>query len=102
MNLFLIFLFADIGDRFLQSRNDFSGFLGIIPKSGYLLTKQPEEYPVIDILKLTEGSLATVACLEEGADKCPHMDKCKTLSMWQGYDELTNNYFSKITIKDLL
>lgn len=69
---------------------------------GYFLTKKPEEYSIIEILKLTEGSLATVACLEDGAEECPHMSKCKTVSMWKGYDELTYNYFSKITIKDLL
>lgn len=69
---------------------------------GYFLTKSPEEYSIIEILKLTEGSLATVACLEDGAEECPHATKCKTLSMWKGYDKLTYDYFSKITIKDLL
>lgn len=69
---------------------------------GYFLTKKPAEYPIIDILRLTEGSLATVACLEAGAEECPHVDKCKTLSMWKGYDKLTTEYFSKITIADLL
>ena len=69
---------------------------------GYLLTRKPDEYTVLEILKLTEGSLASVACLEENADKCPRMDKCKTVSMWQGYDKLFNEYFSNITINDLL
>lgn len=69
---------------------------------GYFLTKKPEEYKIIEILKLTEGSLATVACLEDGAEECPHAKKCKTISMWKGYDKLTYDYFSKITIKDLL
>lgn len=69
---------------------------------GYYLTRKPEEYTIIEILRLTEGSLATVACLEEGATECPHVSSCKTLSMWKGYDKLTNDYFSKITIQDLL
>lgn len=69
---------------------------------GYFLTKKPEDYSVIEILRLTEGSLATVACLEDGAEECPHMSNCKTLSMWKGYDKLTYDYFSQITIKDLL
>ncbi len=69
---------------------------------GYFLTKKPEEYSILEILKLTEGSLATVACLEDGAEKCPHASKCKTVSMWKDYDKLTYDYFSKITIKDLL
>lgn len=69
---------------------------------GYFLTKKPEEYRIIDVLKVAEGSLATVACLEDGAEECPHASKCKTLSMWKGYDKLTYDYFSKITINDLL
>ncbi len=69
---------------------------------GYFLTRKPEDYTVLEILHLTEGSMATVACLEEGAAECPRIDKCKTVSMWRGYDELVNDYFSKITIKDLL
>lgn len=69
---------------------------------GYFLTREPSEYPIIEILQLTESSLATVSCLEKGAEKCPHEDKCQTISMWRGYDELTHNYFSKISIQDLL
>lgn len=69
---------------------------------GYSLTRKPEEYTILEILKLTEGSMATVACLEEDAEECPRMEKCKTLSMWKGYDNLVNDYFSKIRISDLL
>lgn len=69
---------------------------------GYSLIRQPEDITVLEILNLTEGSMATVACLEEGAEECPRLDKCKTVSMWRGYDNLVNDYFSKITIKDLL
>ena len=69
---------------------------------GYSLTKLPEEYHILDILELTEGSLSSVACLENGAEKCPFEEKCKTVSMWKGYNNLTRDYFSRITIKDLL
>lgn len=69
---------------------------------GYSLIRKPEEYTILEILKLTEGSMATVACLEDGAEECPRIEKCKTISMWRGYDELVNDYFSKITVKDLL
>lgn len=69
---------------------------------GYLLTRKPEDYTILEILKLTEGSMATVACLEEGAEECPRIDKCKTVSMWKSYDDLVNDYFSKITVKDLM
>lgn len=69
---------------------------------GYSLLRAPEDYTVLEILKLTEGTMASVACLEDGAEQCPKSDTCKTISMWRGYDELVNDYFSKITIKDLL
>lgn len=69
---------------------------------GYYLTKKPEEYKIYDILELTEGSLSSVACLEKGAETCAHRDKCRTISMWEGYNKLTKEYFSNITIKDLL
>lgn len=69
---------------------------------GYFLTRDPEDYTIMEILHLTEGSMATVACLEEGSTECPRLDKCKTVSMWREYDKLVNDYFSKITIKDLM
>lgn len=69
---------------------------------GYSLIRSPEEYTILEILKLTEGSLATVACLEKNAEKCPRKDNCKTVSMWKGFNDLIYDYFSHITIKDLL
>ena len=69
---------------------------------GYMLTRRPEDYTVLEILKLTEGSMATVACLEAGAETCPRISICKTVHMWQCYDALVQKYFSNITIADLL
>ena len=69
---------------------------------GYFLTSRPEEYPVYEILRITEGSLSTVACLEDGAEKCPREEKCKTISMWRNYDRMVKDYFSNISIRDLL
>lgn len=69
---------------------------------GYYLIKAPSAYTILDILELTEGSLSSVACLEKGAEICPNKSKCKTLSMWADYNKLTMDYFSSITIQDLL
>ena len=69
---------------------------------GYVLTRRPEEYPVYEILRITEGSLSTVACLEDGAKKCPREEKCKTISMWRNCDRMVKEYFSNISIRDLL
>ena len=48
---------------------------------GYRLLRKPSEYTVGEILKITEGTLATVACLDEDADICPREKVCKTLPM---------------------
>ena len=68
---------------------------------GYRLLRKPEEYTVGEILELTEGTLATVACLEKDADICPRREFCKTLPMWQKFDAIVHDYFYNITIADL-
>ena len=69
---------------------------------GYKLTKSPDQYTVGAILRLTEDSLAPVACLESGALPCDRMAECRTISMWQELDKLINNYLDSITIADLV
>ena len=59
---------------------------------GYRLSRTPGEYTMGSILRLTEGSLAPIACASV----------CKTLSMWQGFYQLINEYFDRITLEDLL
>jgi Rrf2 family iron-sulfur cluster assembly transcriptional regulator len=68
---------------------------------GYRLSKSPELCTVGSVLRLTEGSLAPVSCLEEGAEPCPRMDGCRTLSMWKELDTLINDFFDGITVADL-
>ena len=50
----------------------------------------------------TEGSLAPIACLEDEPNLCERASVCKTLSMWQGFYKLINEYFDHITLEDLL
>lgn len=69
---------------------------------GYRLLRHPQEYTVLEILNATEGTLATVACLEEHAEKCPREDICKTLPMWKKYNTLVHDFFNGITIADLI
>ena len=69
---------------------------------GYRLTRAPENYTVGEILRLTEGSLAPVACLEPGAKPCPRMAQCRTLPMWEGLDKLISQYLDGITVADLM
>ena len=69
---------------------------------GYSLLRAPSEYNVWEILKLTEESMSSVACLADGASECPRENTCNTISMWRGYDSLVKDYFSNITIEDLI
>ena len=69
---------------------------------GYRLTKSPDQYTVGSILRLTEESLAPVACLEEGAASCPRMAQCRTLLLWQGLNQVINDYLDNVTIVDLV
>ncbi len=69
---------------------------------GYTLCRAPEEYTVGEILALTEGTLAAVACLAEGAEKCPRAAKCRTLPMWTELDGLIHDYFYSKKLSDLL
>ena len=69
---------------------------------GYRLTKSPDQYTVGSILRLTEESLAPVACLEEGASACPRMAQCRTLPLWQGLNKVINDYLENVTILDLI
>lgn len=69
---------------------------------GYRLKRNPEECTVGEILRLTEGDLAPVACLECGAEPCYRADTCKTLFMWTKFHNLTNEYFDSITLAELV
>lgn len=69
---------------------------------GYRLCRRPEEYRIGEILRLTEGDLAPVSCLECGAQPCEYTESCRTLPMWQELHELINNYFDGITLRDLM
>lgn len=69
---------------------------------GYRLCRAPEKYPVGEILRLTEGDLAPVACLECGAAPCDRHNECRTIGMWEKLDSLINDYFDGVTIADLM
>ncbi len=69
---------------------------------GYRLLKSPECYTAGSILRLTEASLAPVSCLNDDQTACPRMAECKTLPMWQGLDQVINDYLDNITLADLI
>ena len=69
---------------------------------GYRLNRSPECYTVGSILKLTEGSLATVSCTTQGSAACNRSTCCHTLPMWEKLDKMINDFFEGITVADLL
>lgn len=69
---------------------------------GYRLTRSPKDYTVGEILELTEGTLATVACLQAGAAPCERREYCRTLPMWERFDRMVHDFFFGITLEDLI
>ena len=71
-------------------------------KGGYMLAREPSECKIGEILRITEGSLAPVACLDDKTNLCNRSEFCKTLSMWSGFYKMIIDYFDSITLQDML
>jgi Rrf2 family protein len=69
---------------------------------GYRLNRPVSGYTVGSILKLTEGSLATVSCTTQGPAACSRSTCCHTLPMWEKLDQMIDQFFEGITLEDLL
>ena len=69
---------------------------------GYRLTGAPSEYTVGQILRLTEGDIAPVACLECDADSCGREADCRTLPMWKELNSRIADYVDHVTLADLM
>ena len=78
----------------LQTNRGFQG--------GYKLARKPEQYTVGSVLRLTEGSLSPVACLDHDPASCPRYAFCATLPVWQGLEQVINDYLDHITLQDIL
>lgn len=76
---------------------------GLQGKSGgYRLVKSPEECRIGEILRLTEGDLAPVACLECDAQTCDRSCECRTYPMWVEFYQMINNFFDNKTLADIV
>ncbi|MCR4837598.1 MAG: Rrf2 family transcriptional regulator [Eubacterium sp.] len=69
---------------------------------GYRLCRSPEAYTVGEILELMEGTLASVACLEDPGYECARRKVCQTLPMWMEFDQMVHDFFYGRTLADLL
>lgn len=97
----------DISQKYIESIMTLlskNGFVdGVHGKGGgYKLNRDPKEYKVGDILRLTEGTLAPVTCLQKGAEPCPKKDKCRTIPMWSKLDSLIEDYLDSVSIAQLI
>ena len=71
-------------------------------QGGYMLSRQASEYTVGEILRLTEGSLAPIACLDAPENTCPRQSDCITLPMWEGLYSVISDYLDNITLQDMI
>ncbi|CDB25739.1 transcriptional regulator [Oscillibacter sp. CAG:241] len=81
---------------------------------GYRLAREPEKCTLWDllqcsetctlwdILQCSEGNLAPVSCLKDGAGLCARSAECRTLPVWEEYYRMTRDYFSGVTLADLM
>ena len=69
---------------------------------GYCLTKPADQYTVGEILRLTEGTLAPVSCLEGENNGCERASTCSTIAMWTKLNTMINEYLDSVTIADLV
>ena len=97
----------NISDKYLEqivSVLNKAGFVKSIrgPQGGYKLTKRPEQYTVGMILRLTEGSLAPVSCLDDEVNMCDRQEECVTLILWRKLDDAIKSVIDNVTLADLL
>lgn len=65
-------------------------------QGGYMLAREPETYTVGTILRLTEGSMKPVACLEDEPNQCSRAGECVTLRLWKMLDEAIEGYWIRL------
>jgi Rrf2 family protein len=71
-------------------------------QGGYMLAKEPGQYTVGQVLRITEGGLEPVACLEDEDNICDRAPECKALSVWQGLQQVVDDYLDGITLQGIL
>ena len=69
---------------------------------GYRLTRNPSEYSVGEILRLSEGDLAPVSCVEQGAKPCARSSECRALPLWNNLNKMICSYLDSVSLTDLM
>ena len=102
----------EIADRVQISREYLSSILKILVQEGqltslrgkgggYRLALAPEEIRIGAILRMVEGNLAPVSCIQ-GASQCPDASKCRTHAMWAELDSVISDYLDSVRLTDFL
>lgn len=97
----------EISDKYLEQIISVLNKAGYVrslrgPQGGYKLARDPKEYTVGMILRLTEGSLAPVACLEDEENLCSRQDECATLILWEKLYDAIKDVVDAYTLADLV
>lgn len=71
-------------------------------QGGYRLAVDPDKCTVGEVLRLTEGSLAPLPCIEGDEVACDRHIDCSTLYIWQGLKKVVSDYLDSITLQDIL
>ena len=70
---------------------------------GYLLTREPEEYTVGEILRVLEGNLAPVSCVDQDDTcRCNRADRCVTVEVWRDIQAAVSSVVDRLTLADLV
>lgn len=97
----------DISEKYLEQIISIlkrAGFVKSLRGSqgGYQLAKEPSEYTVGMILRLTEGSMAVVSCLEDSENQCKRANQCVSLRLWSMIDKAVNDVIDNVTLQDMV
>ena len=97
----------EISEKYLESIISVLGKAGLVEGlrgkgGGYRLSRELKDYSVGEILRLSEGSLAPVACLEHEPIDCPRAEECITLDFWRGLYDTINKYVDSVTLEELV
>lgn len=97
----------EISDKYLEQIISVLAKAGYVksirgPQGGYRLVKAPGSYTVGSILRLTEGNLSPVACLEDEVNLCSRQEDCMTLPLWEKLDEAIKSVVDHVTLQDLI
>ena len=71
-------------------------------QGGYMLKREPKDYTVGMILRLTEGDLAPVSCVGPDSDECERRNGCVTVRVWEEINNAINGVVDNITLETLL